>query len=201
MVSEEDAEDGAVLPEDKPDERELEPIDNDPGRVAESDVLGPGVPETLVNVDNGSVTDVSEEIAVVVAVPLAEDAMEAAELTLAGDDPESVPEPDTTGPGVPGTLVDVGNGSAVPVEIPGTVAVPLPGTRVEVPRGSLAVVPGRVPEKVAVLPSETPIDVDSGSVAEVSEVIPEAVAVPLPDRPVDVPGVMEETPDAVIVPL
>lgn len=195
-VSDEDAEDGPVLlPEGPPDEIELEPVDDDPDSVAGSDELEPGVPEIPVAVDRGSVPIVSEEIAVAVAVPLVEN-----ELALAGDDPEDVPELDITGPGVPETLVEVVSGSAVPEETPGTVAVPLPDTGVEV-RGSLAVVPGRVPEEVAVLLSETPIDVDNGSVAEVSEVISELVAVPLPDRPVDVPGIMEETPDAVTVPL
>lgn len=194
-VSEEDAEDGAVLlPEGPPDESELEPVEDDPDSVAERDELKLGVPEMPVAVDRGSVPAVS----VAVAIPLVE-----SEPAMVDSDTGNVPETDTTGPGVPETPMDVADGSvpAVPEESPGTVAVTLPDTGVEVPIGSLAVVPERVPEEVAVLPSETPIDVDNESVAEVSKVVPGVVAVPLPDRPVDVPGIVEETPDAVTVPL
>jgi hypothetical protein len=198
---EDNAEGGAVLPEGPLEESEPEPAGNDPDTVAESNVLGPVVPETPVAVDSRSVpavSEVSEEIVVAAA-----ELLEESELTLAGDDPEGVPEPDRTGPGVAETPMDVANGSvpAVPVEIPGTVAVPLPDAPVEVPRGSLAAVPESVPEEVVVLPSETPIAVDSGSVPVVSEVVPEAVVVPLPGIAVDVPGVIEETPEAAAVPL
>lgn len=142
-VSEEDAEDGAVLlPEGPPDESELEPVEDDPDSVAERDELKLGVPEMPVAVDRGSVPAVSEEIAVAVAIPLVE-----SEPALVDGDTGTVPETDTTGPGVPETLMDVAEGSVpgVPEETPGTVAVTLPDTGVEVAIGSLAVVPERVP--------------------------------------------------------
>jgi len=195
-VSEENTEDGAVLPNSPLEESELEPAGDSPDTVAKSDGLGLGLPETPMNVDSGSVAAVSEEIAVAVAEPL-----EKSKLTLAGDDSEGVPEPEATEPGVPGTLVDVANESVVPVESPGTVAVPLPDGRVEVPRESLAVVPERGSEEVAVLPSEKPIDVDDGSVPAVPEIVPGAVAVLLPEIVMDVPGITEETPEAGAVPL
>ena len=111
---------------------------------AELDRTGPGVPETLADVADGSVPAVPEETPGTVAVPLPDVRVEPGSLAVV---PERVPEEVV----VPETPTDVDNGS-VPVSdvVPEAVVVLLPETPADVP-GIIE----ETPEAVAVLLPET----------------------------------------------